>query len=371
MGKIKSFITVPPEIKPEFWEDTVQRNRISMSVICIMIFGMELYNIFRVLFMSASGLGTLNNRIYFAMYCSLFIVAAIYMMLINTMKSMSTRGRWALQCLTVLFMFLWHVSINAYDLSRNSDASTTIFLTAALGLGIFIQMPAVYAGVMYAFAWGLFMALTNGVLDTGDKLNCTISTIVALAISVTNCHSSVIRIAQHKEINEMNQRLHELLQRDSLTGVMNRAAFKRSMETALAEEPDGPLTMIIADIDDFKSVNDRYGHPCGDYVLREFAHGLGVVFTDACSIGRMGGDEFTVMLRKSINNEDLTEFSRRLAEELSDIAWNGHLIGVTCSMGACIAAYGADSFEHLYASADGALYSSKGNGRGRISAVVI
>ena len=98
MGKIKSFITVPPEIKPEFWEDTVQRNRISMSVICIMIFGMELYNIFRVLFMSASGLGTLNNRIYFAMYCSLFLVAAIYMMLINTMKSMSTRGRWALQC---------------------------------------------------------------------------------------------------------------------------------------------------------------------------------------------------------------------------------------------------------------------------------
>ena len=71
------FLRIPPEIREEFWQNSLQKNRLSLLVICIMIFGMELYNMARVLFLSSSGLGTLNNRIYFGMYCSLLLAAAL------------------------------------------------------------------------------------------------------------------------------------------------------------------------------------------------------------------------------------------------------------------------------------------------------
>ena len=77
-GKIRDFLRIPPEILPAFRQDTLQKNRLSLLVIAAMIFGMEAYNIARVLFMSRSGLGTLNNRIYFGMYCALLLAAACF-----------------------------------------------------------------------------------------------------------------------------------------------------------------------------------------------------------------------------------------------------------------------------------------------------
>ena len=59
----RDFFSVPEELRPAFWQDTLYKNRLSLLVICIMIFGMELFNMARVLLWSSSGLGTLNNRI--------------------------------------------------------------------------------------------------------------------------------------------------------------------------------------------------------------------------------------------------------------------------------------------------------------------
>ena len=73
---ILDFFIITPEVKPEFLAAAQRHNRLSLLVICVMIFGMELFNMARVLFWSASGLGTLNNRIYFAFYSSLFLPAA-------------------------------------------------------------------------------------------------------------------------------------------------------------------------------------------------------------------------------------------------------------------------------------------------------
>ena len=77
---MKRIFQIPPEIREDFWQDTIKRNRLSLLVICIMIFGMELFNMLRVLFWSASGLGTVNNRIYFTMYFLLWMSAAIYLL---------------------------------------------------------------------------------------------------------------------------------------------------------------------------------------------------------------------------------------------------------------------------------------------------
>ena len=78
MGRrIRDFFVIPAEIRPELRQTAEQRNRLSVLVICIMIFGMELFNMARVLFWSQAGLGTLNNRIYFGLYCAPFLSAPI------------------------------------------------------------------------------------------------------------------------------------------------------------------------------------------------------------------------------------------------------------------------------------------------------
>ena len=370
MDKLRTFLTVPSDLKEDFRRSSVQRNRLSMLVICIMIFGMELYNICRVLFMSSSGLGTLNNRIYFAFYCSLLLAAALYLVLAHVMRGAGTGRRWAVQYAAVLFFFMWHVAINAYDMIRDPNSGTTIFLTAALGISIFIQMSSGYAFTAYVLAYSLFFFMTRGIIEPGDLLNCTLSVIVGLAISLVNSHNEVIRISQHRAINEMNARLQELLQRDQLTGLLNRAAFQRCAEGAL-DGGEAALTVIIADIDDFKSVNDRYGHPCGDYVLKELALKLQTVFEGAQAIGRIGGDEFTVLLTGDLPAGRLLECAARLEEEMSGICWQGAPLGVTCSLGACIAGSGAENYSQLYTRADSALYEAKRSGKGQCRIIAI
>ena len=105
-GKLAEFFRVPREIRRDFWQDTVQHNRLSLLVICIMIFGMELFNMARVLVFSNSGLSTQNNRIYFGMYCMLFLVAALYLVLHRVLRKRGLRVRWAVQYVTALCMLL-------------------------------------------------------------------------------------------------------------------------------------------------------------------------------------------------------------------------------------------------------------------------
>ena len=72
---------IQTQVQPEFWHTALQRNRLFLIVICVMIFGMELFNIVQVLFWSKSGLSMLNNHIYFGPYCALLAVAVVYLLL--------------------------------------------------------------------------------------------------------------------------------------------------------------------------------------------------------------------------------------------------------------------------------------------------
>ena len=159
--RIRSFFAIPPEIRPDFWQAAYQRNRLSVLVICIMIFGMELFNMARVLFWSSAGLGTLNNRIYFGLYCTLFLSAVLCLLLGFLLRGRSLRCQLAVQYGGVLFFLLWHVCLNAYDLFRDPQAEIGLYYTAVLGLSVFILMPAAPALLMHGSAYALLMALSG------------------------------------------------------------------------------------------------------------------------------------------------------------------------------------------------------------------
>ena len=305
------FLRIPPEIREEFWQNSLQKNRLSLLVICIMIFGMELYNMARVLFLSNSGLGTLNNRIYFGMYCSLLLAAALSLALQQLTRRASSGVQWAVQYVSVLFFFLWHICLNAYDLSRSPGGATITFLTAVLGLAVFIQMPARYSIPCYGGGWALFLLLTRATLDSGDRINLTFTAIVALAVSLTTARHAVITLSQRREIREINAHLQKLLELDPLTGLLNKTAFQARAEARLAQGGEA-LTLFMLDLDGFKTVNDVYGHPCGDFVLQAAGLRLRSVLPPDADIGRIGGDEFAALLPGARGAAELERTGGRL-----------------------------------------------------------
>ena len=226
-GKLAEFFRIPREIRRDFWEDTLQHNRVSLLVICVMIFGMELFNMCRVLFLSNAGLSTWNNRMYFGMYCSLFLVAALYLGLWHFLRRWPCRVRWAVQYITVLCMLLWHGGMNAYDLHRDPQAGTSIFVTAVLGLAVFIQMSPAFAFLAYGAGYGLFAALAFPVLESGDQLNLTITSIVSLAIALTRSHHAVVLLLQRREISEINQQLRALVDKKLRGAAPTREELKK------------------------------------------------------------------------------------------------------------------------------------------------
>ena len=170
-----------------------------------------------------------------------------------------------------------------------------------------------------------------------------------------------------------NARLHRIVERqalvDGLTGLANRRQCETLLATELAraERFEDSLALVMADLDDFKDVNDRHGHPAGDIVLREFADVLRDTLRDADVAGRWGGEEFVLVL-PGTDVEGAVRLAERVRAELRNraiLAPDGSPISITASFG--VAAFPqADSEPKLVAAADSALYGAKRAGKDRV-----
>ena len=155
--------------------------------------------------------------------------------------------------------------------------------------------------------------------------------------------------------------LRNLAMIDPLTGLYNRrfAEQRLAAEVARSERRGHPLTVLIIDLNNFKEINDTYGHPAGDLVLQEFASRLNKVIRGSDLAVRMGGDEFLVVLPEcSVEQLDLV--LGRLSS--FDLEWQGQRVPVTFSCGWKNYQTG-DRLEELLAAADEVLYANKRNSK--------
>ncbi|HLG80472.1 MAG TPA: GGDEF domain-containing protein [Bradyrhizobium sp.] len=171
------------------------------------------------------------------------------------------------------------------------------------------------------------------------------------------------------KLKEAYRRIEELAELDELTGSLNRRSIMRALdeEIARAQRLNNPCSVALIDLDWFKRINDAYGHPTGDEVLRTFAI---TVFANIRSIdkfGRYGGEEFLLLLPDTAERE-AARMMDRLRMIVAELDWSAFSAGMRVTISAGLATLRRDeSSDTLLARADRALYASKAGGRNRIT----
>ncbi|WP_345972925.1 diguanylate cyclase [Sulfurimonas diazotrophicus] len=182
-----------------------------------------------------------------------------------------------------------------------------------------------------------------------------------------------IRKAAEAALKSANERLKALSRLDVLTGIANRRSFQEHLTEhwSICVREHLPLSLIICDIDNFKRVNDTYGHPAGDVVIHTIAEILGSEIKRASDlVARYGGEEFAIILFNT-GHEDALALVKRLQEKvwnMSELPSPAEAVrGVSLSFGYCSLVPGpADSISKCISAADEALYRAKKSGRNRI-----
>lgn len=167
-----------------------------------------------------------------------------------------------------------------------------------------------------------------------------------------------------KKIQE--RRLVEMARIDSLTGLLNRHSFQKKLSEAMTESRGSGalMALIYMDIDRFKQINDSYGHPVGDALLKSFAARLLRTLRSTDSVARLGGDEFTIVMEKLARPEDAETIAGKIGQAMrAPFAIDGNTIHASVSIGLAYYQGGTQDADALLKQADDMLYQSKKAGR--------
>jgi two-component system, cell cycle response regulator len=212
------------------------------------------------------------------------------------------------------------------------------------------------------------LASTNGTLVNGARIRHPIALAQGALVKLGNCLFKYIDSLLEVEFTEQ---LHTRGITDQLTGTFNKAYIvaRLGFIIDLASE-SRPVSVITFDFDNFKHVNDEFGHAAGDHILREISALIGSAFitrpTDV--FARMGGEEFVIVMPDTpvSTAADLAERIRKTLEN-QVFDYEGNAIRLTSSFGVCSATSPIEQPEALLARADELLYRSKREGRNRVT----
>lgn len=177
-----------------------------------------------------------------------------------------------------------------------------------------------------------------------------------------------IMLYENTEAWKRMGRLQHAAEHDGLTGVYNRHAFTERAQAAFnqAKADGAPMAIMMFDLDNFKNINDTYGHQLGDMVLREVAQLINSRLRQSDVFGRYGGEEFCACM-PGLGNDDAVSVANNLRKivQKSVLDHKGVQVSVTVSIGVCIHDVDTCSLEEMLEKADIALYMAKADGRNR------
>lgn len=166
-----------------------------------------------------------------------------------------------------------------------------------------------------------------------------------------------------------NARLYRLSITDSLTKAYNRQYLYQRLpdEIERCRRYGGAFSIVLFDVDHFKRFNDTYGHPAGDFILKELVRLVHLTVREVDGLVRYGGEEFLLMLPKT-DLRGAAELAERIRRAVDDarFQWSDQVLKVTISLGVASLQGGPDTDEHLLKRADEALYQAKSAGRNQV-----
>lgn len=246
------------------------------------------------------------------------------------------------------------------EVYRDGFGATSLWYPLIFPLA-FLVLPreqALRLSVAY-YLLGLVIGLAGmalGAVPTLKALNSFVQFYVV-------CVAYLVLLDIYARVREQYFVMRHMAHTDPLTGLANRRAGRERLEHALGRAQPGRVAVLLADLDHFKEVNDRYGHPVGDQVLREVAFRLDQELREGDLLVRWGGEEFLI-LAQGTDLEQAQHLAQRLGRAVQDEPVVG-TIGVSLSFGVAVFRPG-DSAETLVERADQALYRAKHLGRRRV-----
>ena len=195
-----------------------------------------------------------------------------------------------------------------------------------------------------------------------------LETVATNLLGNANVRGIVLNARDVTERTALERKLEYQALYDELTGLPNRALFSDRLANALAaaEQEGHTAAVMFIDVDRFKPINDTFGHDVGDQLLVDLAKRLQRVLPRSETIARYGGDEFTVLITRCLDEETAAAYAQRMIDALADpITIERREIFVTLSIGVALSSGAHASVQTVLRDADAALYRAKASGRSR------
>ena len=215
--------------------------------------------------------------------------------------------------------------------------------------------PVIYDFDVYRDKWRLEILPKSGFYNNSNLIYMFIGGVI-IVLLLTGLTVALI------SINENRKLFKKLAVTDTLTGIYNRLGFNRQVEQYMRQNPQKHCVVAMLDIDDFKLVNDVYGHAAGDGVLQKLAESMKQYFSKDVILGRNGGDEFCIFM-PDCTAVEIKPFLKKFTEETRNFYCKGEAHTFTISLGYAEYPVLADECSKLVRCADMALYAVKMRGK--------
>ena len=215
--------------------------------------------------------------------------------------------------------------------------------------------PVIYDFDVYRDKWRLEILPKSGFYNNSNLIYMFIGGVI-IVLLLTGLTVALI------SINENRKLFKKLAVTDTLTGIYNRLGFNRQVEQYMRQNPQKHCVVAMLDIDDFKLVNDVYGHAAGDGVLQKLAESMKQYFSKDVILGRNGGDEFCIFM-PDCTAVEVKPFLKKFTEETRNFYCKGEAHTFTISLGFAEYPVLADECSKLMRCADMALYAVKMRGK--------
>ena len=243
-----------------------------------------------------------------------------------------------------------------------------ILVNFQLLLSIILVLVTINKGYIIAYILNIYsitMVLINiFIMNNYWALPGFTSYIIALIIITILYFYRSRLLSQLETLLEQRKKLKHLVYHDNLTNIANRKKIIEQLNELImkSKENDSNFSLVFIDLNDFKNINDSLGHYVGDYILKKLVNRITSNMHQDDILGRFGGDEFALIIRRDLNKDEIIEYINRLKSLLlNDFTFKNRSIKLSASFGIAIYPSDGQTTNELFKSADIAMYKAKNN----------